>query len=264
MKYLVGKKYLPCPIYMAFCLILISSCTALDPQVQGTEPVKHELFDSLLKKHVSENGLVNYTSFQEDRALLQSYLNQLTLNPPNDENWTREQKLAYWINLYNAFTIELILEYYPVKSIKDIGASIQVPFVNTPWDIKMIDIGEEQYDLNNIEHNILRKNFDEPRIHFAINCASISCPKLRREAYHAEKIDQQLNEQTREFLNDPSKNKINSEVAEISKIFKWFGGDFEKETTISEYINRYSQYEISKGIDLNYMEYNWSLNEEKQ
>lgn len=239
------------------------ACSSLDPQVRGTRPVSHALFDTLLKKHVKENGLVDYAAWKNDQAQLKQYLDILTLNPPNDNRWTQEEKLAYWINLYNAFTIDLILQYYPVASIKDIGSSIQVPFVNTPWDIKFIDIAGKKYDLNNIEHNIIRKNFNEPRIHFAVNCASISCPKLRREAYTGEKLNHQLDEQTKDFLNDKVRNDISEGQVKVSKLFKWYRGDFVKETSLREFLRKSSGIAIREDRKILYMDYNWSLNEAK-
>ncbi len=240
---------------------LISSCSAMDPQAKDTRPVSHAILDSLLKKHVSSDGLVDYASWAKDRDRLQQYLELLVTNPPNDQAWNRNDKLAYWINLYNAFTIDLILEYYPIKSIKDIGSNIQIPFVNTPWDIKLIEINGKKYDLNNVEHNILRKIFDEPRIHFAINCASISCPRLRREAYTGERLERQLQEQTVEFLTDPSRNEISSDKAEISKIFQWFGGDFKKESTLAQFLDTYVPAALSEQTDISFKDYDWSLNE---
>ena len=257
-----SRIHLPKIFQFAFVTIFLSACVAIDPQVDGTEPLDHSSFDLMLRKYVDEEGFVDYKRWQQNRKDLSAYLENLTTNPPNDKRWSREEKLAYWINLYNAFTIDLILEYYPVKSIKDIGSSIQVPFVNTPWDIKLIVIGKEKYDLNNIEHNILRKIFNEPRIHFAINCASYSCPKLRREAFTAEKLEEQLEEQAREFLNDPKRNNITEEKAEVSKIFQWFGGDFKKETSLAEFINPYVPATLTKATDITFMDYDWSLNDQ--
>jgi hypothetical protein len=144
----------------------------------------------------------------------------LVNNPPDKKEWSESAQLAYWINVYNAFTIKLIIDHYPVESIKDIGSKIQVPFINSPWDIKLIEIEGKKYDLNNVEHSILRKDFEEPRIHFAIVCASFSCPKLRREAFTAEKLEEQLQEQAVDFINDPAKNSISKNKAEVSKIFQ--------------------------------------------
>lgn len=256
-------KYL-FPLQLLFAVLSalgLARCSALDPQQANTQPVSHELFDALLKKHVDDSGLVSYTAFQADRKRLDEYLELLTSNPPNDQHWTTSEKLAYWINLYNAFTIDLILDYYPVESIKDIGSKVQVPFVNTPWDIKFIEIDGEKYDLNNIEHNILRKIFQEPRIHFAINCASMSCPKLRKEAYVASKLEQQLQEQAVEFLNDPVRNHISPEKAEVSKIFQWFSGDFTKSGSLREFLNQYTAQKIMEDADIGYMDYDWTINE---
>ena len=116
--------------------------------------------------------------------------------------------MAYWINAYNAYTIRLILNHYPVKSIKDIGSSIQIPFVTTPWADKFFSIGGEKMSLDNIEHGTLRKKYDDPRIHFALVCAAMSCPRLRNEAYAAARLDAQLDDQGRDFLGNPAKTSL--------------------------------------------------------
>src|SRR6185437_11852104 len=141
----------------------------------------NKIWTSILKKYVNDEGLVNYKGIIGDKEQLQSYLDILTNNPPQD-NWSKDDKEAYWINAYNAFTIKLIIDHYPVKSIKDIGPKHQIPFVNTPWEKKFFRIGKKKYKLDRIEHHILRKQFDDPRVHFAIVCASMSCAKLRTEA----------------------------------------------------------------------------------
>lgn len=225
--------------------------------------VSHSGFDQLLQKYVDDQGLVNYKGLRSERSRLKSYLAILEGNAPQ-KSWTRDQKLAYWINAYNAYTLDLILEHYPVESIKDIGSTIKIPFVSTAWDIKFIKIGGKEYDLNNIEHGIIRKDFDEPRIHFALVCAAVSCPKLQNRAYVPEKLDAQLTKAAKEFLNNPSKNSIkNANKATLSKLFNWYGGDFKKEGTLIEYINRYADTKLSKGADIDWMDYNWQLNEQK-
>ncbi len=176
----------------------------------------HQQWDKLLKKHVDASGMVNYKGFQKDKAELEAYLKILSDNAPQS-NWAKSDEKAYWINAYNAFTVALILTKYPVKSIKDIAGNIYK--VNTPWDIRFITIGGKKYDLNNIEHGILRKKFDDARIHFALVCASISCPKLQQEAYIGSKIDTQLDDAGKEFLNDKSKNNISTGKAQLSKYF---------------------------------------------
>lgn len=225
------------------------------------DPLKihdHQLWTKLLAKYVDSLGNVDYKGFQKDTTALNSYLQQLAKHTVNNE-WSYAEKKAYWINAYNAFTVKLIVANYPVKSIKDLGGSIYK--VNTPWDIKFIKLGNKTYDLNNIEHGILRKDFNDPRIHAAVNCASISCPKLRNEAYTAAKLEEQLTDQMRAFINNPQKNTLAKNEIEISSIFKWFSGDFTAEGDIIDYLNTYSKIEISKDADISYKDYNWNLNE---
>lgn len=242
--------------------ILIISCSSVQSQSDGGDPISHQLFDNLLKKHVDPNGLVDYKGFQKDRDELRKYLDLLQSTSPGD-NWSDEEQMAYWINVYNAFTIDLILEHYPLKSIKDIGSSIQIPFVNTPWDIKFIEIGGEIYDLNNVEHGILRKRWEEPRIHFAINCASNSCPVIRSEAYTAQKLEGQLEDQASKFINDDSKNDITASEAKLSKIFDWYGGDFKNEMPLRDFINQYADVKITNATKVSFKEYDWRLNEKQ-
>ncbi|MEO9483223.1 MAG: DUF547 domain-containing protein [Ekhidna sp.] len=229
----------------------------------GQSRVSHTQFDQLLQEYVDEQGMVNYKGLQADRSSLKSYLSMLESNAPQ-KSWTRDQKLAYWINAYNAYTLDLILEHYPVKSIKDIGSTIKIPFVSTAWDIKFINIGGKEYDLNNIEHGIIRKEFEEPRIHFALVCAAVSCPKLQNRAYVPEKLDEQLTKAAKDFLGNPDKNNFkSSNKATLSKLFNWYGGDFKKKGTLVEYINKYAPTQLSKNANIDWMDYNWNLNEQK-
>ncbi len=211
--------------------------------------IDHSLFSELLQKHVSSKGKVDYKGFQSDRVKLDNYLKSLGKNIPSD-SWAKEEKLAYWINAYNAFTIDLILRNPSVKSIKDI---------DDPWGQKLWKLGDKWYDLNEIEHKILRK-MNEPRIHFAIVCASVSCPKLQNSAFIGSKLDIQLTISTKEFLNDPSKNKILTNKLELSKIFKWFSQDFKQGHSLIDFLNKYSDIEISQKASISYKDYDWNLN----
>lgn len=214
------------------------------------EATDHNKWNALLQKNVSKNGTVNYKGFQKDGKELQSYLDELSVSVPN-RSWSRNAILAYWINTYNAFTVKLILDNMPIKSIKDI---------NNPWGKKFISLANKKYSLEEIEHEILRK-MDEPRIHFAINCASFSCPNLLNSAYTETKLEQQLNTVAKSFINDKSKNSITANKIEISKIFDWFAGDFKKEGSVISFLNQYSSIKINPKAKLNYKDYNWSLND---
>ncbi|RPA68829.1 DUF547 domain-containing protein [Cyclobacteriaceae bacterium YHN15] len=221
----------------------------------------HQLFDELLKKHVNVQGMVNYKGFIQDRSKFENYLELLSNNAPDRKTWTKEEQLAYWINVYNAFTIKLIIDNYPVKSIKDLDPKVSIPLVNTVWHIKFFKIGGKDASLDEIEHKILRKEFDEPRIHFAINCASVSCPKLLNEAFRPEYIDSQLDKVAKSFINDPARNKITANGVEISQIFSWFKGDFTKNGSLIDYLNVYSNVRISSNAKISHLKYDWSLNE---
>lgn len=225
-----------------------------------TKPLSHERWDVLLQKNVREDGRVDYRGFQRDSQELNRYLKTLETTPPDPKTWSADEQMAYWINAYNAYTIQLVIRHYPVESIKDIKRG--VTFVNTVWDIKFIRIGGKSYDLNNIEHGILRKDFKDARIHAALNCASVSCPPLRREAYSAAKLDKQLDAAMRSFVNDPVRNRVTAGKAEVSEIFKWFDGDFARDAgSVKAFINRYAKTPVGEKIPLNYLPYDWKLNE---
>lgn len=241
------------------CFLLIS-CIGIEPRGAGSaKPISHDIWNELLKEHV-KMGKVNYQGFIADSNRLNIYLDLLSKNHPNTQNWSEKEQLAYWINAYNAFTIRLIIRNFPLESIKDIAGSI--PFVNSPWDIKFIKIEDEIYDLNNIEHGIIRSQFDEPRIHFALVCASRSCPDLRPEAYTSEKLEEQLDDQTRLFINDTTKNKIEGNQWRVSKIFLWYGSDFKSGAVkTTDFILKYlDERPKTDHVKLGYLDYDWSLN----
>lgn len=227
----------------------------------GTTPPSHQLWDQLVKAHVKPNGLVDYKGFVREKAKLEIYLKLLSASAPDRKTWSKNQQLAYWINAYNAFTVKLIVDNYPVKSIRDLGPALKIPMIKDVWHYKFFKIGGVESSLDEIEHSILRKEFDEPRIHFAINCASISCPPLLNEAYVAEKIESQLAKVTTSFINNPSQNKIGPDQARISSIFSWFKGDFTKKGSLIDFLNLYSKVKIKSTARITHLDYNWNLNE---
>jgi hypothetical protein len=251
------KKY-----FLALILLPLLSCgnnnnksavpDGADQQTTNevAQSMNHAKWDALLKKNVSRSGNVNYKAFQKDSKQLQAYLNELSANVPT-KSWSKNATLAYWINAYNAYTVKLIVDNYPTKSIKDI---------NDPWGKKFFSLGNKKYSLEEIEHEILRK-MSEPRIHFAINCASFSCPNLLNEAYTEAKLNQQLATVAKSFINDKTKNTITSNKIEISKIFDWFEGDFKTKGSVIDFLNQYSAVKINSSAKINYKEYNWNLNE---
>lgn len=239
--------------------VFIASCSVKKIDSKSY-PVSHEIWNELLQKHVTEQGVVDYKGFQKDSARFNEYIKILSSSHPNDTNWNKNERLAYWINAYNAFTVQIVMRNYPTPGIKEIKNGI--PFVNTVWDIKFIKIEDQVYDLNNLEHGIVRPRFEEPRIHFALNCASISCPRLRNEAFFPDRLDEQLSDNARYFLSNPIKNKLGSDKSEISKIFQWYGGDFRKgDNTVRKFIDKYSDIKITPETKIDHLNYDWRLND---
>lgn len=210
----------------------------------------HNMWTDLLQGYVSENGNVNYKGFTTANDKLQKYINILSENVPN-KAWSKEQTLAYWINAYNALTVDLIIRNYPIESIKDI---------KNPWEQRLWELGNKTYSLEEIEHEILRE-MNEPRIHFAIVCASYSCPKLQNKAFTAENLETQLTNATKEFLSDENRNEISENSIKISKIFDWFSKDFTQNGSLIDFLNQYSEVTISPNAKKRYKDYNWALNE---
>jgi Protein of unknown function, DUF547. len=249
----------------------------------------HSVYDSLLKKYV-HNAKVDYKGFIDSEEF-NTYLNQLgSASESEYENWSRDEKLAFWINAYNAFTIKAIVDHYPI----DRGSGVTSFFypknsirqIDGVWDKLQFRAAGRMVTLNEIEHEILRKQFEEPRIHAAINCASTSCPDLRSEAYKASKINEQLENQAIEFVNNPEKGaKINitGGTVKVSKILDWFGGDFvskygdtglfkgrsKEERAVLNFVRTYLQSDKEKEFlesnefDFSYLDYDWGLNELK-
>ena len=212
--------------------------------------VNHTTWNQLLKKHVSDQGKVDYLGFKKDLTELNAYLDWLSNCKPS-ETWSKDQLMAFWINAYNALTIKLIVDRYPISSIKDIYS---------PWNIKVITIANKTLSLNNIEHDILRKMGD-PRIHFGIVCASISCPKLQNEAFNTQNTNRLLNKASKEFLADSTKNELTTDAAELSKIFKWFAKDFKQEGSLIDFLNKFADIRIASNATISFKDYNWGLNE---
>ncbi|WP_369997086.1 DUF547 domain-containing protein [Winogradskyella sp.] len=233
---------------MKYYLIILTLFIGISAHSDNSD--LHQPWNALLNKHVSESGRVDYKGFKTDRAKLKGYIEKLANNVPDDAT-SKNEKLAYWINAYNALTVDLILKNYPLESIKDIKG---------PWDQRLWKLGGKAYNLNEIEHDILRK-MDEPRIHFAIVCASESCPKLQNETFTSKRLEEQLTKATEEFLADASKNEISKDEIKLSKIFKWFKKDFEQDGSLIDFLNQYSEVKISESAKKSYKDYSWDLNE---
>lgn len=221
----------------------------LDKEEQ--QQVSHAIWDALLKKCVDVNGGVDYSGLKKEHNTLKGYLSLLSSNAPQP-SWTKAQSMSYWINAYNAHTVDLILQNYPIGSITDLDKG-------NPWEVKRIKIGGQVYSLNNIEHDILRKNYKDPRIHFAVNCAAKSCPKLHNEAWTEMNLEKNLEALTKSFVNNTTSNKITAGNLVLSKIFEWYMIDF---GNLISFLNKYSNSKINESAKINFMDYDWQLNKQ--
>lgn len=235
-----------------FSLSLLFSTLPQFLQAQ-TQP-DHSIWHDILQKNVNlQNGTLNYKGVRSQQAALDRYLKELADHAPTSA-WNSNQKMAYWMNAYNAFTVKLILDNYPLKSIMDL---------DKPWDKKFISLGGKTYSLNQIENEILRRY--SPLVHFGINCASISCPKLHNEAFTGENVGRILTQLTRNFINDSKYNQTGSSNPKLSSIFDWYSKDFTNngKSSVITFINRYASNQTDEGATLQYLDYNWSLNDWK-
>jgi len=235
----------------------------------------HAQWDALLKQHVAwtdggHASRVDYRGFGADHTALRSYLAGLSAVARSEyDSWTRQQRLAFLIDAYNAFTVELILTKYPdLTTIRDLGS-----FVRSPWKKKFFMLLGVEMSLDDIEQGTIRARgaFDEPRIHMAVNCASIGCPALRPEAFVDTRLDAQLDDSVRRFLGDRTRNRVDGGVLRVSKIFDWYAADFSnKAGSVAKWLAGYAaqladdaanqQAVRDARLKLEYLDYDWSLN----
>jgi len=233
----------------------------------------HAAWTRVLASCVRDGGF-DYARLKADPAQLEAYLKALhAVTPETLAGWSEKQRFAFWINVYNAHCIQKVVENYPLKSIRKLDGLLGI---NTVFDKAFIpmrahhpDGKDEDLSLNDIEHKILRKRFKDARVHAAINCASASCPPLCNEAFTAERLDAQLDEQMRAFVNDPARNRIDPAKNELalSEIFKWFEEDFERDAkSVKEYLIRWlpaEKADFVRSTRIRYLDYDWDLNDAK-
>lgn len=252
-------------------LLLIMLCLSWAGLAQAFD---HGTWDELLERHVRpvRGGVatqVDYSGMARERAVLKAYLDKLEAVAEADfRRWPKPEQLAFLINAYNAWTVELVLTGWPdIASIKDLGSLFA-----SPWKKGFIPLLGKTRSLDDIEHGLIRAKgaYGEPRIHFAVNCASIGCPALRPEAYSAKRLESQLADATRRFLADRSRNRLQGDTLEVSSIFKWYGDDFEASGGLRAFLaERGKALELTSAqrkdlragrIEIAFLDYDWRLN----
>ncbi len=250
--------------------------------VAGAAPasatVDHEIWDGLLRDHVRD-GKVAYRAIARERDEFEAYLEQLGATDREALlSAGANEQMAFWINAYNAYTVKLILDNYPLSSIYDVTPLWRRALGESPFNLEFIPLGHlhppaipsRMLSLEDIEHGILRKHWREPRIHFAVVCASRGCPKLRAAAYSGDELDEQLDAVARIYLADTDKNRYDAgrHTLEVSSIFKWFREDFEHGQSLAAYITRFMPPDSAHALatdkrppQIEFLDYDWSLNE---
>ena len=228
--------------------IITTEKEPIEVAVIDTKP-DHANFDQMLQAYVSTSGVVNYRGWKNDLTKLDQYLAELSQNEPSS-SWSRSEKMAYWINLYNAGTVKLILDNYPLSSIMNIDGG-------KPWNRKWIKVGSNTYSLNQIENDIIRPRFGDGRIHFAVNCAAKSCPPLHNRAFTSSNLSGTLARLTRKFVNNTAFNQITKGKLNLSNIFNWYASDF---GNIQTFIGQYTDIDINADAEVSFIDYDWALN----
>jgi hypothetical protein len=235
---------------------------------QSTKSIQHDSWHRLLNRYVVKSGDgINRFAYQavsgEDRIQLSKYLATLAETPISQYN--RRQQRAFWINLYNALTIQAILDNYPVESIRDIKSGF---FSSGPWSLELISIEGEALTLDDIEHRILRPIWQDSRIHYAVNCASLGCPNLQQQAFTADNTEALLNQAASEFINHPRAVAIDNNELVVSSIYDWFEDDFGDERGVIMHIKQFADDQLTLKLgDFNEIDdyhYDWRLNDAVQ
>ncbi|MEM9809534.1 MAG: DUF547 domain-containing protein [Cyanobacteria bacterium P01_D01_bin.56] len=276
-KYL-SALFLACSIGLVGCSTNAVTTTADSSEVSiaSAQGIDYTIYDDVLSTYVDDEGWVDYENLQQSRQTLDTFNNGIaTVDDATLSGWSEEEQIAFWINAYNSLTLKSIVDQTPIKpSIKDITGV---------WRLRKHPINQKEKTLNEIEHDVLRVDFDEPRLHAAIVCAAISCPPLRNEAFTGEQLDAQLDEQVVQWLARPDGLKIDKEAGEVevSKIFSWFGGDWvpsygvdsgftgsKEERAVLNFISNYVSEEDSAYLEagdykLSYFDYDWTLNDQQ-
>ncbi|ETI59890.1 DUF547 domain-containing protein [Marinomonas profundimaris] len=259
-------------------IVLCALFSVQSASANSANAFDHSVWNTLLQQNVvllggGKASQVDYQGVANNKASLNTYLKTLeNVSQSEFDGWPKDDQLAFLINAYNAWTVDLILTKWPdLKSIKDLGS-----FFSSPWSKAFIPLLGEMRSLDDIEHTLIRGSdrYQDPRIHFAVNCASIGCPALANQAFQGDNVDRLLETQTQLFLADSSRNRLNGKTLELSSIFKWYREDFEKGwkgyTSLDAFIRHYASFMSlsdsvkaaldNKKADIEFLDYDWALN----
>jgi len=269
--------------------ILFAFGTLAGAEDSARETFDHSDYAAVLNTYVDDKGMVSYRGLKAHPEKLLSYVRAIAAVPRSRYNrWDANTKIAFWLNAYNGLTLKAIINHYPIKASffkSRIYPKNSIRQISGVWDKLTFDVMGRKLTLEKIEHRILRVEFNEPRIHMALVCAAMSCPRLRNEPYLGDRLDEQLDDQSRTFLGHPEKFRIDRDrdTVRLSPIFKWFDEDFARKHGSSKAVGRHKKKTSSvlrfvaehlEGADksyilagryrVKYLDYDWSLNEQKR
>lgn len=288
------NRSLRAPLYIAFVpVLLLSACTAIQrphvapSSIDSTEAVTHADMNAVQESFVDVNGKVDYRSLQRNPGRLDRYYLWVTEESPDsnpDRFPTRDDQLAYWINAYNAAVLYTVVQYYPVSSITDVSAPFPLQLINDKigfFFLQQVEVGGETTNLYDLENSLIRPRYPDPRIHFALNCASGGCPRLPQEAFTGPRLDEQLEREAYRFFSEPRNLRFDhaEKTVYVSSILDWYESDFtqwleknhpDKAATLLTYVSLYAPKieeaailrAQQEGYDVDFIEYDWSLNDQ--
>ncbi|RSK42431.1 DUF547 domain-containing protein [Hymenobacter perfusus] len=245
--------------FLAF--LLLSWWPALSYAVANPDLEKlQKPWNQLLQHHVTTDGRFNYEAMLDEETQLLDYLQSLRKVKPDPQTWSPDDTKAFWINTYNAAAASLILQYYPLASINDIRVK-EIGGLKSPWEAPVVNVGGQVYSLNQIEREVLRNQFHDPRVHFALMYGAASCPPVLAEAYTGARLNEQLDAQAKRFLNDPAFNQLTPQQVQLSGLFEAYSAEFGPQAHVIEFVNRYALVPVLPTAKVEYLSFNWALND---
>jgi len=272
-----------------FGLLVAAGASDVSAEVVDAPAFSYDQYASALEQYVDDQGMVDYAALKKNRAELDRFIGSMgALNRESYERWDEQAQIAFWCNAYNAITLKRIIDHYPIEKGSWLNAlrfpANSIRQISGVWDSLKTPVLGKEMTLDAIEHEVLRRQFEEPRIHMVLVCAAMGCPPLRREPYVGDRLAEQLDEQSKQFLSNPKKFRIDQgeDVVYLSPIFDWFGEDFksgytpksgfgnlgDKERAVLDFASGYvsereKDYLEAGEYSIEYLEYDWSLNEQK-
>lgn len=244
-------------------LFICLSClapTLLRAEDNNSLQLLHQPWEQLLHRYVTTDGRLDYEGLVDEEDALLGYLASLRKVKPDPNSWSADDTKAFWLNVYNAAATSLVVQYYPVASINDIRVKT-VSGLKSPWEAPVVNVGGQSYSLNQIEQQMLRNQFHDPRVHFALTYGAASGTPLLREAYNGPRLQEQLEEQTRRFINDPAFNQLTPQLGQLSGLFEAYSPEFGTEAQLIAFLNRYARTPLLPSARLEYQSFNWALND---